>query len=125
MNRPVSAVAVALCVLAPAVLFSAPPPDVAGLWALVFETPMGERTYMTSFVQEGEILRVVMKSSQGTELKTTGSIKGDELDWVVVISGPMGEIPLVFKGRLEGEEMTGTVGMGEAGEAEFKARKIK
>jgi len=102
-----------------------PAVDVTGLWTVVFETPMGERTYATSFVQEKDVLQVVMKSSQGTELKTTGRIKGNELEWTVIVTGPMGEIALTFKGKVEGETMAGTVQMGEAGEAEFKAKKEK
>jgi hypothetical protein len=125
MKRKSMIVMIALLGLSAAAFAQTPPVDVTGIWAVIFETPMGERTYMTSFVQEKDVLQVVMKSAQGTEMKTTGKIKGNELEWTVVLSGPMGEISLAFKGKVEGEAMTGTVQMGEAGEAAFKAKKEK
>jgi hypothetical protein len=125
MNRKSLIILAALCGLISTAFAQTPPVDVTGVWAVIFETPMGERTYMTSFVQDKEVLQVVMKSPQGTEMKTTGKIKGNELEWTVVLSGPMGEIALAFKGKVEGEMMTGTVQMGEAGEAAFKAKKEK
>ena len=125
MNQKSAMALIAILGLFSVGLAQAPKIEVTGVWALVFETPMGERTYMTSFVQEKETLQVVMKSSQGTELKSVGKIKGNELEWTVVVSGPMGEISLTFKGKIDGETMAGTVQMGEAGEAEFKAKKVK
>ncbi len=97
--------------------------DIAGVWEVAFETPMGARTYMAAFVQDNDALKVTMKSSQGTEMKGEGRIKGSEAAWSVVVSGPMGEIVLAFKGRIDGEAMSGTVTMGEAGETDFKAKR--
>jgi hypothetical protein len=125
MNRKSMIVLAALGGLFSVALAQTQPVNVTGIWAVIFETPMGERTYMTSFVQDKEVLQVIMKSPQGTEMKTTGKILGNELEWAVVLSGPMGEITLAFKGKVEGETMTGTVQMGEAGEAAFKAKKEK
>ncbi len=102
----------------------ASPPDVTGVWETVFETPMGERTYMTSFVREKDGLIVVMKTPQGRELNSTGKLEGDKIEWTVVVSGPMGEIRLGFKGKVEGEEIAGTVTMDEVGESPFKARRV-
>jgi hypothetical protein len=99
--------------------------DVSGDWEVKFETPMGERVYSASFVQSGEALKVVMKSQQGAEMKCEGTLKGDQIAWTVVVSGPMGEIPLAFKGKVDGEAMAGTVGIAEAGDFEFKAKRIK
>ena len=82
-------------------------PDVTGVWETVFETPMGERTYMTSFVRENSGLIVVMKTPQGRELTSTGTFDGDKIVWTIVVSGPMGEIRMGFKGKVEGEAMSG------------------
>ncbi len=99
--------------------------DINGDWEVKFETPMGERIYAATFTQDGETFKVVMKSQQGTELKSEGTLKGDQIAWTVIVSGPMGEIPLAFKGKVEGETMAGTVGISDMGDAEFKAKKIK
>ncbi len=101
------------------------PIDINGDWEVKFETPMGERIYTATFAQDGETFKVVMKSQQGTELKSEGTLKGAEIAWTVIVSGPMGEIPLAFKGKVEGETMAGTVGISDMGEAEFKAKRIK
>ena len=97
--------------------------DIAGVWEVSFETPMGARAYMAAFVQDKDALKVTMKSAQGTEMKGEGKIKGSEAAWSVVVSGPMGEIVLAFKGKIDGETMAGTVTMGDAGEADFKAKR--
>jgi len=97
--------------------------DIAGVWEVSFETPMGARTYMAAFVQDKDALKVTMKSAQGTEMKGEGKIKGSEAAWSVVVNAPMGEIVLSFKGKIAGETMAGTVSMGEAGEADFKAKR--
>ena len=99
--------------------------DVSGVWSLVFHPPMGETTYSTSFLPEKESLKVVMESPSGSVLKGSGRIKGNALEWTVVVSGPMGEIPLTFKGKVEGQSMAGRVQMGDAGDSEFTARKVK
>ena len=99
--------------------------DVTGRWELTFETPMGARNYITVFAQQGEVVKVVMTTQQGTELKSDGTIKGAEIAWTVVVTGPMGEIPLAFKGKVDGEAMAGTVQISDMGDAEFKAKRIK
>jgi len=97
--------------------------DIAGVWEVSFETPMGARTYMAAFAQDNDALKVTMKSAQGTEMKGEGKVKGNEATWSVVVNGPMGEIVLAFKGRIDGEAMAGTVTMGDAGETDFKAKR--
>ena len=98
-------------------------PSAAGVWEVSFETPMGARTYLAVLVQDQDVLKVTMKSSSGTEMKGEGQIKAAEVSWSVLLSGPMGEIVLAFKGKLDGEAMAGTVTMGEAGDADFKAKR--
>lgn len=99
--------------------------DVTGRWEVSFETPMGTRNYVTVFTQQEQVIKVVMTTQQGTELKSEGTIKGSEIAWTVTVTGPMGEIPLAFKGKVEGEAMAGTVQISDMGEAEFKAKRIK
>jgi hypothetical protein len=125
MKKSTLVILVLILALVPAVRAQAPKVDLTGEWEVVFETPMGVRTYATTFVQDKEALKVVMKSAQGTELKSEAKVTGNEALWTVIVSGPMGEIALTFRGKVEGPTMAGTVTMGEAGEAEFKAKKLK
>jgi len=98
--------------------------DPAGMWDVVFETPMGERSYLTTFVREKDGFQVVMKTPQGRELTTTAKLEGASIEWTVLVSMPMGDVSLAFKGRIGEGDMTGTVVMGEAGESPFKAKRI-
>jgi hypothetical protein len=98
-------------------------PDVGGTWEVTFESPMGVRTYIAVFVQDQDALKVMMKSPQGTELKGEGRIQGLEASWSVVVNDPMGEILLAFKGKIDGETMSGTLNMGDAGETDFRAKR--
>jgi hypothetical protein len=96
---------------------------IAGVWEVTFETPMGARTYIAGFVQDNDTLKVTMKSAQGTEMKGEGKLQGNEASWSVVVNGPMGEIVLAFKGKIDGEAMAGTVTMGDVGDTDFKAKR--
>jgi hypothetical protein len=54
-----------------------------------------------------------------------GTVKGNELEWTVVISGGMGEFTLTYKAKVEGETMTGEVQAGDFGAFPFTAKKKK
>ncbi len=123
MNRLIRIAVIILLGLSAAGWAQDKAPDVSGTWEVAFETPMGERTYAAVFAVDKDLLKVIMKSSRGTELKGEGKLSGDQIQWSVVVSAPMGDIPLVFKGRVQGDTMEGTVEMGDAGESPFKAKK--
>jgi hypothetical protein len=123
MKKTICGLIILIAALAAAAAAQEAKPTIAGVWEVTFETPMGARTYMAAFVQDQDALKVTMKSAQGTEMKGEGKIKNNEVAWSVIVNGPMGEIVLAFKGKLDGEAMAGTVTMGDAGEADFKAKR--
>lgn len=99
--------------------------DVSGVWEVTLQTPMGDQVVEATFVQESEAIRVSMTGPQGFELKGEGTIKEADLEWTMLLSGPMGELVLVFKGKVDGEQMAGEVQMGEYGSAAWSAKKKK
>ncbi len=99
--------------------------DVTGVWEMTIQIPQGEQTVEATFTQEGDKLKVSMEGPQGYPLEGEGTIKENAVEWVLVISSPMGEFSLFFTGKAEGEKMTGEVQMGEFGAAAWSAKKKK
>jgi len=64
-----------------------------------------------------------MPGPHGMEFAGEGTIKGQELEWTVVMSGGMGEFTLLYKAKVEGDKMTGEVQAGDFGAFPFTATK--
>jgi hypothetical protein len=103
----------------------AKPAEVGGVWEVTMQTPQGDMTADATFVQEGDKFKFTMPGPQGMEMAGEGTIKGNELEWAVVISGGMGEFTLTYKAKVEGDAMTGEVQAGDYGSFPFTAKKKK
>jgi hypothetical protein len=102
------------------------PVDVAGVWEMTTQgTPQGDMTGEATFVQEGDKIKFTMTGDGGFEMTGEGTVKGNELEWTVVISGGMGEFTLTYKAKVEGETMTGEVQAGDFGSFPITAKKKK
>jgi len=66
-----------------------------------------------------------MMGPQGMEMKGEGTLKQNDVEWTMVISAPMGEFVLVFKGKVDGETMSGEVQAGDFGSSPWSAKKKK
>lgn len=99
--------------------------DINGVWELTMQTPQGDMTADATFVQDKEAIKFSMPGPQGMEMKGEGTVKGQDLDWTVIVSTQMGEFVLVFKGKVDGETMSGEVQMGDFGSAPWSAHKKK
>ncbi|MCX6568401.1 MAG: hypothetical protein NT147_05050 [Candidatus Aminicenantes bacterium] len=98
---------------------------VDGVWELTMQTPQGDMTADATFVQDKEAFKFTMPGPQGMEMKGEGTVKDKDLEWTVTVSTQMGEFVLVFKGKVEGETMSGEVQMGDFGTAPWTAKKKK
>lgn len=104
---------ISFCVLALlAVSLSALDVDVTGDWEMTLTTPRAERTQDIHFEQDGEKLTVTMQSPRG-EVKAEGTVKGNEIEWTVTRSTPRGEFTMTYKGKIEGDTMSGEAQMGD------------
>jgi len=103
----------------------AKPVDVTGDWEMTVQSPQGERTMKISFVQTGESLEVKMEGFQGEEMKGTGKVKDNDIEWTFTMNGPQGEMSITNKGKVDGDTMKGTVSLGEMGDMEWTAKRVK
>jgi len=98
--------------------------NVSGDWELTIQGPRGEMTWSVNFVQDGEKLTVAMTGGpRGGESKGEGTIKGNEIEWSITRTTPQGERTITYKGKVEGNTMSGTVEFGPMGTREWTAKK--
>ncbi len=121
------------------------PVNVNGSWELTMiggpEGPDGppgggDRPPMVvTFVQKGEVLEVSMQGGPGPGgpdgpggegVKGAGKIVGNDIEFTFTMTGgPMGDMSIVHKGTVDGDTMKGTIVMGEMGEMQWTARRVK
>ncbi|NTV81514.1 MAG: hypothetical protein HGA24_08855 [Candidatus Aminicenantes bacterium] len=77
-----------------------------------------------TFVQDGDKIKFT-STIMGMEMAGEGTVKGQELEWAVLLSGGMGEMTLTYKAKVEGDLMTGEVQAGDFGAFPFTAKKKK
>ena len=89
-----------------------------GNWNLVVSTPMGERHGSLSLKTEGTTVKGrQMADGNSTEI-FDGTVNGIEISWKVSITDPM-PMTLEFTGTVDGDEIAGTVKLGEFGNSSF------
>jgi hypothetical protein len=108
-----------------AVLPLAAAEGVSGKWKMTSKSPRGERVSEITFEQTGEKLVVTAKDREGKDIKSEGTVKGNEITWTTKRTGPMGEMVIVHKGKIDGKTMSGTTDLGPMGSGEWKAEKIE
>jgi hypothetical protein len=90
-----------------------------GNWSLVVATPMGERRGTLSVKAEGATLKGNQMADDGNSADIfDGTINGNEVFWKVSITDPM-PMTLEFTGTVDGNEIAGTVKLGEFGNSSF------
>jgi hypothetical protein len=97
--------------------------SVDGEWELTTKTKQGEVTWKVLFVQEGESLNVTMTGPKGKEIKGSGTLKEDRIEWSVKVPTPRGDMNIAYAGSVQGETMAGEVQRGNLGKSEWAARK--
>lgn len=98
--------------------------DVTGDWEITVNSPRrGERTSTMNIEQEGEKITVTMEGMRGGEMKGEGTVKGNEIEWTVTRDTPRGEFTMTYKGKVEGDTMSGEAQMGDFGTMEWTAKK--
>ena len=116
---------IALCALVLMVIpMSALQANVAGDWEMTTEGRRGPRTTTIHIEQDGEKITVTMPGMRGgDEIKAEGTVKGNDIEWSVTRSTQRGEFTMTYKGKVEGDTMSGEMQMGDFGSMEWKAKK--
>ena len=92
---------------------------VDGTWKITLNTPMGARDSGLELASAGASLSGKLSSDMGTQEFANGKIDGDNLEWTVSMSGPMGAMDLAFKGAVDGDKISGSVQFGSFGGGSF------
>ena len=133
MTKKWAIILAAGCLVFSAAAFQAKPVDVTGDWEFTMTGGPGggppgggDRPPMVvTFVQKGEDLEANMTTPMG-EMKGTGKVVGNEIEFTFTMTGgPMGDMTIVHKGKVDGDTMKGTAAMGEMGEMEWTAKRVK
>jgi hypothetical protein len=96
--------------------------DVAGEWAVTFETPGGPEDFTMFVVQEGAKLSGRLTSSAG-EFRLTGAVDGNHLKivWSFPEQGKM--IEITFTATIDGDSITGAARLGDLGQGPMSAER--
>jgi hypothetical protein len=89
-----------------------------GNWSLVVVTPLGERRGTLSLKTEGTTLTGSQSADGNSAEIFDGSVTGDAISWKVSITDPM-PMTLEFTGTIDGDEVTGSVILGDFGTSSF------
>jgi hypothetical protein len=90
-----------------------------GNWSVVVVTPLGDRRGNLSLKTEGTTLKGRQMTDDGSSAEIfDGIVNGNEVCWKVSITDPM-PMTLEFAGTVNGDEISGTVKLGEFGNSSF------
>lgn len=97
--------------------------DLNGKWKGDMKTPNGDNLETTFvFKVDGEKLTGSQTNMYGEEQITEGTVKGDDVSFIVMAGG--GQFKLVYKGKVVNGEIQMKVSIGDFGDSEFVAKKI-
>jgi hypothetical protein len=92
--------------------------SIDGTWKLTFDTPIGTQETTLEAKAVGAALTGTQSGRDGSQAIHDGAVDGDEASWSLAISSPM-PMTLEFKGKVDGDAMSGSVKLGMFGEARF------
>lgn len=98
---------------------------VDGVYEVEIATPMGKRTTKVTLKSSGEVLSGTVASEMGTVNFDGGKVDSNNVAWSVSVSGPMGQMKLDYSGKVEGDNISGTVQLGQFGSAPFTGKRIQ
>ena len=98
--------------------------DISGKWKGDLNGPDGNALEINfDFKQDGEKLTGTVANTYGEEQITDGVVKGDEISFIIMAGG--GQFKIVYKGKLDGEDIKFHVVIGEMGEGDMVAKRVK
>jgi len=95
---------------------------VDGTYNVEVTTPRGTQTGQLILKTAGNQLSGTYKTQRGDQA-FTGTVDGDNCAWSMNISGPMGSMTLEYKVKITGDELAGSVKLGQFGTAPIKGKR--
>lgn len=93
-----------------------------GNWNVTMSTPMGERKATLSLKSSGATLTGTQSVEGSSTEIFDGTVRGDDVAWKISITNPM-PLTLAFTGKVDGDNMTGEMGIGPMGSFPFSGTK--
>ena len=98
--------------------------ELSGKWQGTMQTPDGQSLEINfTFQVTGEKLTGTVSNTYGEEQISEGTVKGDDVSFVVNAGG--GQFRITYKGKVTGEDIKFTVGIGDMGNGELTAKRVK
>lgn len=95
---------------------------VDGTYNVEMQTPRGTTTGQLILKAAGNQCSGTYKTARGDQ-NFTGTCDGDTFTWSTNVSGPMGSMKLDYKVKIVGDDLSGTVQLGQFGTAPIKGKK--
>jgi len=98
--------------------------DLNGKWQGDMKTPNGDNLEINfNFHVDGEKLTGTVTNTYGEEQITEGAVKGDSISFVILAGG--GQFKITYKGTAAGEDLKFHVIIGDMGEGDLIAKRVK
>ena len=103
-----------IVVVAWSVLLTVPAPaaDISGDWNFKVSSPEGEHPAKLTITQDGEKITGAFTSDRGQQ-KVEGTVKGDQVKFIVRYTGGDEAMLIPFNCKLQGDKMTGEYKAGD------------
>lgn len=115
----------AVCVLFVLAVASAFAAGAAGKWTTAIDTPIGVQNYTYDFKVDGEKLTGSAKSQFSESQISEGSVKGDAISFVEMLTYQDMTIRVVYTGTISGDEIKFNRKVGEFASEDFVAKRAK
>ena len=97
--------------------------DLSGKWKGDMKTANGDNLEINfNFQVNGEKLTGTVANTYGEEQITEGTVKGDAISFVIMAGG---QFKIIYKGKVAGEDLKFNVTIGDMGEGELTAKRVK
>lgn len=95
--------------------------DLNGKWKGNLSSPNGELETTMVLKVDGEKLTGTVTNMYGEEQISEGSVKGDDVNFIVNAGG--GQFKIIYKGKVTGQDLKFHVVIGEFGEGDLVAKR--
>jgi hypothetical protein len=97
--------------------------DLSGKWKGDLQGPDGNNLEMNMvFKVDGEKLTGTVSNTYGEEQITEGTVKGGDISFIIMAGG--GQFKLVYKGKVDGDQLKFTVTIGDMGDSPMIAKRV-
>jgi hypothetical protein len=94
-----------------------------GNWTITMTTPMGERTATLVLKAAGGTLTDTQAADGDSGDIFDGSVEGNDVAWKIEITNPM-QLTLAYTGTVDGDSMSGDMGIGPMGSFPFTGVRV-